>query len=203
MPSVETIFSPASLAGFDAKPSFLVLEPFLAFGNADPPLNPTSGGRYTLTYRRLEDRDLERFSFGRWDFDARQYIPFLGETRTIALHAQVSSAEPDSGNVVPFYLLPTLGGSYSLRGFRTYRFRDRSLAFLQAEYRWRINDFVTGALFYDTGAVGPRLDDLGRLERDYGFGLRAGSRNGVAFRADVALGSGEGTRILVRFDNAF
>jgi len=104
---------------------------------------------------------------------------------------------------VPFYLLPTLGGSYSLRGFRSFRFRDRSLLLLQSEYRWRVNDFVHGAVFYETGAVGPQLSDLGGLRRDYGVGLRAGSRNGVAFRADVALGSGEGTRILIRFDNAF
>jgi hypothetical protein len=74
---------------------------------------------------------------------------------------------------------------------------------VQAEYRWRINELVTGALFFDTGAVAPRLGDLGALERDYGFGLRAGGRNGVVFRADVALGSGEGARILVRFNNVF
>ena len=81
-------------------------------------------------------------------------------------------------DTVPFYLQPTLGGAYSLRGFRTFRFRDRSALLLQAEYRWRINEFVEGALFYDTGAVGPELGDIGKLERDYGFGLRAGSRAG-------------------------
>jgi outer membrane protein assembly factor BamA len=173
------------------------------FSSADPPLNPTAGGRYRFTYRRYHDGDLGRFSFSRWDLDARQYVPLLHRTRTIALRAQISSSDPDSGHAVPFYLQPTLGGSYSLRGFRTFRFRDHSMLLLQSEYRWRVNDFVTGALFYETGAVGRRLGDLGRLERDYGIGLRAGSRNGVAFRADVALGSGEGTRILVRFDNAF
>ena len=203
MPSSEIVFDRSALPGFDERPEFAVVEPFVEFSTADPPLNPTSGGRYRLTYARYQDRDLERFTFGRWDLDARQYVPLLHGTRSIALRVQVSSSDPDAGHLVPFYLLPTLGGSYSLRGFRTFRFRDRSLLLLQSEYRWRINDFVTGALFYETGAVGPRLSDLGGLERDYGFGLRAGSRNGVAFRADIALGSGEGTRILLRFDNAF
>ena len=95
-----------------------------------------------------------------------------------------------------------LGGAYSLRGFRTFRFRDQSALLLQAEYRWRVNELVTGALFYDTGAVAPRLGDIGRLERDYGFGLRVGGRAAVAFRADIAFG-GEGTRLLLRFDDVF
>ncbi|MBA2301560.1 MAG: hypothetical protein H0W08_02885, partial [Acidobacteria bacterium] len=63
--------------------------------------------------------------------------------------------------------------------------------------------FVSGALFYDTGAVAARLGGVGRLERDYGFGLRAGSRTAIAFRADVAFGGREGTRFLLRFDDAF
>jgi hypothetical protein len=45
--------------------------------------------------------------------------------------------------------------------------------------------------------------DLADLSRDYGFGLRLGSGAGVALRADIAFGSGEGPRLLVRFDNVF
>jgi hemolysin activation/secretion protein len=74
---------------------------------------------------------------------------------------------------------------------------------LQGEYRWRVNEFVQGALFYDTGAVGSGLDDLGRLERSYGVGLRAGGRTGSAFRVEMAFGGREGNRLLVRFDDAF
>ena len=90
---------------------------------------------------------------------------------------------------------PTLGGARSLRGYHTFRYRDRAAVLLQAEYRWRINEFVTGALFYDTGAVGATLDDLGRFERNYGIGLRAGNRMGSAFRIDFAFGGREGNRI--------
>ena len=91
----------------------------------------------------------------------------------------------------------------SLRGYRTFRFRDRSALLFQGEYRWRINEFVTGAFFYDTGAVAPALGDIGRLERDYGFGLRAGSRSAVAVRAVVAFGGREGTGFLVWFEDVF
>ncbi len=98
---------------------------------------------------------------------------------------------------------PTLGGARSLRGYRTFRYRDRTAVLLQAEYRWRINEFVTGALFYDTGAVGASPDALGRFERNYGIGLRAGHRMGSAFRIDFAFGGREGNRLLIRFDDAF
>ena len=203
MPSTDEIFRPAEVPGLDAQPSFGVIEPFVEFATLDRAIDDRAGGRYRLTFTRYADRDLDQFSFNRWDVDLRQFIPFVHDTHTLALRAWVSSSDPSDGDSVPFYLQPTLGGARSLRGFRTFRFRDRSALLLQAEYRWRINEFVTGALFYDTGAVAPRLGDIGRLERDYGFGLRAGSRATVVIRADVAFGGREGTRFLVRFDDVF
>ena len=203
MPSTDEIFGPEEVPGLDAQPAFGVIEPFVEFATLDRAIDDRAGGRYRLSFTRYADRDLDQFSFNRWDVDLRQFITFVHDTRTLALRAWVSSSDPSEGDTVPFYLQPTLGGSYSLRGFRTFRFRDRSALLLQAEYRWRINEFVTGALFYDTGAVGPELGEIGKLERDYGFGFRAGSRATVAFRLDVAFGGREGTRILLRFDDVF
>lgn len=203
MPSTDVLFAAREVPGLSEQPAFAFVEPFAEYSYGYPPLNPASGGRYRVSWTRYSDRDLDSFSFTRWDADLRQYIPFFRRTRTIALRALLSSSSPDEGHEVPFYLQPTLGGGYTLRGFRSFRFRDRSLALLQAEYRWRINEFVTGAMFYDTGAVGGRLGDLGGFEKDFGIGLRAGPPGGVAFRAEVVFGSGEGTRLLVRFDNVF
>ena len=203
MPSTDQIFGPDEVPGLDAQPAFGVIEPFVEFATLDRAIEDRGGGRYRVSFTRYADRDLDQFSFNRWDVDLRQYIPFVHGTHTLALQAWASSSDPSDGDSVPFYLQPTLGGSRSLRGFRTYRFRDRSALLLQAEYRWRVNEFVTGAFFYDTGAVAPGLDDIGRLERDYGFGLRAGSRSAVAVRIDVAFGGREGTRFLVRFDDVF
>jgi len=203
MPSTDEIFGPEQVPGLDVQPAFGVIEPFVEFATFDRAIDDRAGGRYRLSFTRYADRDLNQFSFNRWDVDLRQFIPFVHDTHTIALRGWVSSSDPAAGDSVPFYLQPTLGGAMSLRGFRTFRFRDRSALLLQTEYRWRINDFVAGALFYDTGAVAPRLDDIGRLERDYGFGLRAGSRSTVSVRVDVAFGGREGTRFLVRFDDVF
>ncbi|HVL70000.1 MAG TPA: BamA/TamA family outer membrane protein [Vicinamibacterales bacterium] len=203
MPSIETVFTPGAVPGLDRQPAFAFVEPFVEISTTDPALNPVRGASVRAAFARFADRDLSRYSFTRTDVDARAYIPFFHRTHTVALRAWVADTRPDDGHDVPFFLQPSLGGAYSLRGFRTFRFRDRAVTLVQTEYRWRINEFASGALFYDTGAVAPRLGEIGPLEHDYGIGLRGGSRNGVAFRLDVAFGSGEGTRILLRFNNVF
>jgi hypothetical protein len=203
MPSTDDVFPTSQIPGFDQQPAFTIVEPFLEFVHAEPELNPISGTKIRLTYSRYSDRDFDQFSFQRWDVDAQLYIPFFNRSRTLVLRALAASADAESGHEVPFYLQPVLGGAYTLRGFRTFRFRDLSSALFQAEYRWRINELMHGALFYDTGAVARTLSDLGKLESDYGFGIRIGGRGGIAFRTDIAFGSGEGTRYLIRFENVF
>ena len=95
----------------------------------------------------------------------------------LALHALVSTSDADAGREVPFYLQRTLGGPDDLRGFRRFRFRDRHMLLLQAEYRWEIFTAVDGAIFYDAGKVASRLEDLtcSDLESDYGIGFRFGT----------------------------
>jgi outer membrane protein assembly factor BamA len=152
---------------------------------------------------RYRDQSSWHYSFDRWDVDLRQFITFAKLTRTIALRGFAASTSSPPGHQPPFYLQPWLGGGNSLRGYRTFRFRDRSALLMQAEYRWRINEFVHGALFYDAGAVAPTLGDIGRLEQDWGFGLRAGGRMGSALRLDFAFGGSDGWHYLIRFDDVF
>lgn len=203
MPSSTAIFSPEDMPGVSDRSQFVVIQPFVEFATVDRAVNDRSGGIYRFSVAQYRDQDLDRYSFVRWEADVRHYISFLKDTRTIALRAVAASAHSDADQEVPFYMQPTLGGARSLRGYRTFRYRDRTAALLQAEYRWRINEFVTGALFYDTGAVGASFDELARFERNYGIGLRAGNRMGSAFRIDFAFGGREGHRLLIRFDDAF
>lgn len=203
-PSTDVVFTEAGAPGLSLQPDFLRGEAFVAAATTDSG-DPTRGGRYQLSYARYADRDLDRYSFGRLNADARHYVPLLGGSHVLALHARVSSSQADAGRQVPFYLQETLGGAYSLRGFSRHHFRDRQLLLLQAEYRWDLNAFASGALFIDAGKVAARARDLDLrdLSRDYGFGLRLGSRAGVALRADVAFGSGEGARLFIRFNDVF
>lgn len=203
MPSTTDVFDTATLPGYSGLPTFTTFEPWVEVKTIDRPYNKMSGGLYRFSFSRHSDRDLDAFSFNRWDVDLRQYFAFFEGSRTIALRAMAASAEADAGHQIPFYLQPTLGGAQTLRGYRSFRYRDESALLLQAEYRWRINELIAGALFYDTGAVARRLGDLGRLEKNYGIGMRVGGRNGVTFRTDLAFGGTDGMLLLMRFDDVF
>jgi hypothetical protein len=74
---------------------------------------------------------------------------------------------------VPYYMLPDLGGSHTLRGYPTWRFRDRSRLALTGEFRWTAGPFVDMALFADAGTVAPKLDELDfqDLKHSYGIGM--------------------------------
>jgi len=204
-PDTVTTVDPRFAPGLREQPDFMRYEGRVDLDYRGPKLNARKGGRYLFTVSRYADRDLDRYSFTRADIDLQQYIPFFHQHRYFALRGLMTTTSTDAGQEVPFYLQPTLGGAYTLRGFRAYRFRDRHRLLLQGEYRYIVNAFVTGALFYEAGKVASDRGDLDLkdLERSYGFGLRFGSREGVGLRTDLAFGSGEGTRFLLRFDNVF
>jgi len=102
---------------------------------------------------------------------------------------------------VPFYVLPTLGGRDTLRGFIEGRWRDRSAWHASAEYRfWVIPrgipitrnvriERVGLAAFYDVGAVAPSWPDIfsSRVSHSYGFGARIGLERAAVFRLDFGF----------------
>jgi hypothetical protein len=204
--SIGNVFrGSTSVPGLDAQPDFLRYE-FTADVNLREPLgNPRRGGQYKVVYQRFDDRQLERYNFQRIDVDLQQYVPLLRDRRVLALRVFASTADADAGQDVPFYYQRTLGGPDDLRGFRQFRFRDRNVLLLQAEYRWEIFTAVDGAIFYDAGRVAPRFEDLGfdDLESDYGIGFRFGTRNGVFLRVEGAFGSSGGKQFILRFGHVF
>ena len=65
-----------------------------------------------------------------------------------------------AGRGVPFYLLPSLGGHNTLRGYTDYRFHDRNLLGANVESRWALFRHVDAAVFADAGNVAARAKDL-------------------------------------------
>ena len=205
LPSTEQLFTDADAPGLHGQPDFRRVGARVSVDYTDRLVAPRSGGRYVISYSKYEDQDAGSRSFGRWDLDVRQYIPLVGRSRFLALRAYAASAAPDGGQEVPFFLQPTLGGGDSLRGLPSYRLRDRNLLLLQAEYRWEVNYFLAGVIFYDAGQVARRRADfkLGELKHDYGFGVRLGWMQDAAVRAEVAFGGNEGPRLVLKFNDAF
>ena len=191
--------------GLLAQPDFVRYEALADVNFREPRGNPRAGGRYALTFQRYADRDDGQYSFNRVEADLQHYVSLLRNRRVLAFRALASASDADEGARVPFYLQRTLGGPDDLRGFRRFRFRDRHALLLQAEYRWEIFTAVDGALFYDTGKVASRLEDLNLrdLESDYGIGFRFGTQNGVFLRVEGAFGSREGKHFVFRFGHVF
>lgn len=203
--AVHDRFNPRQIAGLLEQPDFNRYEVLADLNYREPRGNPRSGGRYIVGYSLYDDRDLDRYSFRRIDIDLQQYIPMFQQKRVIALRALTSLSDADADQQIPFYFQRTLGGPDDLRGFRQYRFRDRNLLLLQAEYRWEVFTAMDAAIFYDAGKVTSRREDLDfqDLEHDYGIGVRFGSANGVFLRVEGAFGSSDGKHLVLRFGNVF
>jgi hypothetical protein len=203
-PNAPEVFPPDRLPGFFEPHDFVRVEGFADVQTAEPMRNPRKGGRYRAAIARYSDRSGNEDGFTRYDVDLQQYVSVLNERRVFVVRALGSFSDVAGDARMPFYLMRTLGGSHTLRAFPDFRFRDRHMLAIQAEYRYEILTALDGALFYDAGQVAPRLDDFRwrDFERNWGFGLRFGGNGGVFVRFDVAYG-GEGPRTWLRFGHVF
>jgi outer membrane protein assembly factor BamA len=190
--------------GFGERNRFTVISLAATLDYRDVPGNPRSGGRYHVAVTRYHDPG-RRYGFNRVDAEVEQHLAAWQNQRLLTIRALASATNAEAGQQVPFQLQPTLGGSRVLRGFVTDRFRSNKVVALQAEYGWDVLPFLNAVLFAEAGSAVSRWRELDRrsLHTDYGLGFRFGSARTVALRTDVAFGSGEGTRLNVRFNHAF
>ena len=95
-------------------------------------------------------------------------------------------------------MLPALGSGSTLRGYSSWRFRDRHSLLLQAEWRWIPNRYgLDMALFFDAGKVTHRRAelDLHGLKSDFGIGLRLHGPGATPVRVELARGN-EGMNVV-------
>lgn len=225
--SINTYYTEATAPGLASQPGFAHYDVFA---------QPHREWRWThvnsrVDYSFYQDLDTGHYSFRRFRADYLQKIyPERQKettgggaaTRTqpnydsvLYIAGRFTASGTSGGNVVPFYLQETIGGSDidndpTLRGFEDYRFRAPDLLSIQVQYERRLlpaaasGDVSTvrriaGALgimaFYDTGEVANQASDLSfsDLRHSFGFGLTLWSGEKVWFRAYVGLGSGEGS----------
>ena len=131
---------------------------------------------------------------------AEQFVPILHGNWVLFLGLRASTTSAGSGRTVPFFLMPTLGGGSDLRGYGTYRFRDRHSILLTAEYRWYAQEYVDAAIFYDAGKTVPdrsALDFTG-LKSSFGAGVRFHTPLATVLRIELAH-SREGLALILAF----
>jgi Omp85 superfamily domain len=202
--SIEDRFDSVGAPGISQSVEYVRPMAFLEVDYREPRY-ARKGGWYRVDFSRFDDQTSGRYTFNRVDADLRQFVGFLAERRVIAARLFVSTSDTEAGHVMPFYLMPTLGGNDTLRGFREYRFRGPHAILGQLEYRWEIWSGLDGALFYDAGKVADRRADLNfkDLERDYGFGFRFNTDQGIVFRVDAGFGSQDGKHLYMVFGGIF
>ena len=203
-PSTEDVVYSAPVPGLEQAPDYYRYLTAAFVDYRDTPGNAHKGGFFGFQILRVDDKGGNEFEFTRYMFDARQYVPLGSPQRVLALWFLTNFDDPDPGSEVPFYLMRTLGGGNTLRGFREFRFRDRNRMHLSAEYRWEASPVLEFALFYDTGKVFSDSDDFnfGHLEDSIGFGARFKTGGSTAMRVEVA-DSDEATRYSWRFSASF
>jgi Omp85 superfamily domain len=161
------------------------------------------GGLYEVEYHDYSGRG-NADSFNRVDVNLIQHIPILRENWVLSLRGQTQTTLGDT-DTVPFFLLPSLGSGSTLRGYSSWRFRDRQSLLVSAEWRWIPNRLgLDMALFYDAGKVAAHRSDLNfeDLKSDVGIGARFHGPAGTPLRIELAHGR-DGLRLVIAGGPAF
>ncbi len=203
-PEIGDLFDDSTAPGLARQPDFLRFDSVVFVNLLDTPGNPHRGGSIGLSYSQYDARGDEEFDFDSLALDLRGYLPLGSRQRILAVRFFASRNNADPGGRVPFYLMRTLGGKETLRGFADLRFRDARLLYLSAEYRWEAAPAIEGVLFYDTGRVFPESQEIEfkHLEHNIGAGIRFKALNRVILRLDVGRGR-EGTVVHFQFGPSF
>ncbi len=202
-PSVETVYDPATLPGLGSKVDYLHTQGTVGIDWRLEPDYSRRGGFYGVTLHDYRDSD-DVFGFQQVDYEVIQHFPILRESWVISLRGLAKTTSSKDGQEIPFYMLPSLGGGSNLRGYSSWRFRDRNSLLLQAEWRIMVNRFMDTAFFYDAGQVAAHPSDLNfkSQRRDYGFGVRFHSPLETPLRIDLAR-SDEGLVLVFSTSSVF
>ncbi|HEY7447158.1 MAG TPA: hypothetical protein VH702_03360 [Vicinamibacterales bacterium] len=202
-PSIETVFTPATAPGLGDNPKYIH-----SFGSAGIDWRPSpgyarTGGLYQVSYHNYDDRD-SVYSFDRVDGEIVQHLPILRENWVLSFHGLVQTTLDDD-DIVPYFLLPSLGSGSTLRAYSSWRFRDRHSLLLTGEFRWIPSPLaIDMAIFYDAGKVTSQRSDLDfdGLKSNVGIGIRFHGPLTTPLRIEFAKGD-EGWHIVFGGSAAF
>ena len=201
--SVSEAYTPTTAPGLGDSPAFLHTDVRVGLDTRTSPGYSRVGTYLGVGLNSYFDPD-HRYTFNVVDVDGVQHIPVLRETWVLSLRGRVQTTIDDD-DVVPYFLMPALGSSSTLRAYRSRRFRDRHSLLASAEWRWIPNRLgMDMALFYDAGKVTDDRADLNfsDLKHNGGIGLRFHGPSLTVIRVELARGS-EGWNTIFSSSAAF
>jgi Omp85 superfamily domain len=202
-PSTDEMFPADPVYQMDEQPDYLYGEAIAIADTRDEPGYPTRGGFYRAVWTRYSDREAGSFSFERYEGEAVHFVPLAESNVVIGLHGWVVGTTTPDGQHVPFYLMPSLGGNNTLRGFADYRFHDRNLVAVNAETRVAIFEHIDAVAFMDAGNVAARWSDLNLDRTSLGVAVRVHGQHSTYARFEVAHSNSEGWHIVFRMNDPF
>jgi Omp85 superfamily domain len=201
--SVEGTFTAAAAPGVGANPSYVHTMAAAGIDWRPAADYARRGGLYQIGRHHFADR-AGVYSFDRLDAEVVQHVPILRENWVFSMHGRLESILGDEDQV-PYFLLPSLGGGSTLRGYSSWRFRDRHAVLVSGEWRWIVNRLALDmALFIDAGMVAPRLEAITApsFVSSWGVGARFHGPAQTPLRIEFAS-SREGSRIVFAASAAF
>jgi hypothetical protein len=179
------------------------------YDTRDFQLTPSSG-TYVNVFAEF-DQNLMGSGPNRWwrySFDARHLIRHNTD-QVFVMHVLFDAV---TGDRIPFYERPSLGGENTLRGFGLMRFIDDTAVLINLENRiqalerqiFDYNINLEVAPFLDIGRVGSNFetDWLNQIQYNPGLGFRVTAKPHVVGRIDVAYGR-DGANTFVGLDYPF
>jgi hypothetical protein len=195
-PSIETRYTPGTAPGLGVDPTYLHSQLAAGVDWRQSPGYTRRGGLYQATFHDYRNNQGGVYSFQQLNADLIQHVPLYRETWVLAVRGRMATTLKDN-DLIPYFLLPALGDSTSMRAFQTDRFRDRHSLLVTGEFRWIPSTALDMAFFYDAGKVASRRRDLNfnEMKSDVGIGLRIHGLISTPLRIDVAVGN-EGWKLV-------
>ena len=126
-----------------------------------------SGGLYRVQFDDYRENDNDGYSFRSLEAEVR--AADSADARELGARSSRPRHDDriDDTECRSVFMLPSLGGGSTLRGYPDFRFRDRHRLLMNAEVRWTPARFLDMAVFYDTGRW--RRGRRSRLRRPAGL----------------------------------
>jgi hypothetical protein len=205
-PTIEALFGDVDAPSLIEQPNFLHTTFFADIDYRDQRGRPRDGGFYRVTFGIWDDRTLQLYDFRRFDLNASQWLPLdANKAHVVMGRVGASYVNNETGERVPFYFLPYVGGVDTVRSFREFRFKDENALWMTGEYAWTPMKYFSLAAFVDAGKVSADWQDINGadLKTGYGFGVRAHTNKLTFARIDFATGGGEGWQMFLKLVPSF
>jgi surface antigen Omp85-like protein len=204
-PNTEEVFPEETLPGLEDGGDFISAFTVFEHNTVVERAGPVSGGRELLGAAVTKSIDGQDLGYWRYQAEAFRYFTVYPR-RVLAFHLFGRVTDRRGDDEAPFFDLPELGGSNTLRAYFEHRFRDRDAVLAAAEYRWELTRGLESVLFIEEGNVFTDVDREFRFERlrtSYGGGLRLKNQGGTAIRFELAYSPEVGSRFFFKLGPSF